>query len=87
MKRAFCFIVTMLILSCALVAQESDLSVAERNAQQGFNDTIDRLAPDFVEVSLLVCDPGEILYSAFGHAMLHLKCPTFGLDYIFTRRY
>lgn len=33
-------------------AAEADPTVAERNAAQGFNDTIDRLAPDFVTVSL-----------------------------------
>lgn len=58
--------------------------VAERNAAQGFNDTIDRLADDFVEVGLIVSEPGDILYSVLGHACLHLQCPTFGLDYIFS---
>ena len=35
------------------------MTVAERNAQQGFNDTIDRLDPDFVWVSLCVADPTD----------------------------
>ena len=60
------------------------MTVAERNAAQGFNDTIDRMADDFVTVSLVVADPGGMLYASFGHAMLHLQCPTFGLDYIFS---
>ena len=60
------------------------MSVAERNAAQGFNDTIDRLAPDFVTVGLVISEPGEILYSVLGHACLHLQCPTFNLDYIFS---
>ena len=34
-------------------ASTDSLSVAERNAQQGFNDTIDRLAPDFGYVALI----------------------------------
>ena len=68
----------------ALWAQTENLSVAERNAQQGFNDTIDRLAPDFVTVSLVVAEPYEVLYSTLGHAALHLQCPIFNLDYIFT---
>ncbi len=63
---------------------EKEMTVAERNAAQGFNDTIDRLDPDFVKVSLVVSEPGDILYSVLGHACLHLQCPTFGLDYIFT---
>ena len=66
------------------VSPSEPLSVAERNALQGFNDTIDRLAPDFVTVSLVVCDPGEIMYSVLGHACLHLQCPSFGMDYIFS---
>ena len=45
--------------------------VAERNAAQGFNDTIDRLAEDFVEAYVVVADPGEVLYSVLGHACLH----------------
>lgn len=68
---------------CAL-AQPDSLSVAERNALQGFNDTIDRLAEDFVTVSLVVCDPGDFLFSSFGHAVLRLQCPTFDKDYIFS---
>lgn len=79
----------LLLLPMGVMAQSSPvadttLSVAERNALQGFNDTIDRLAEDFVTVSLVVCDPDEVLYSTLGHAALHLQCPTFNLDYIFS---
>lgn len=87
MKRQIVYILLFLYsLSANLSAQEGErtLSVAERNAQMGFNDTIDRLADDFVTVSLIVSEPGEILYSVLGHACLHLQCPTFGLDYIFS---
>lgn len=63
---------------------QDSLSVAERNALQGFNDTIDRTAEDFITVSLVVCDPGDVLYASFGHAMLHLQCPTFEKDNIFS---
>ncbi len=88
--------IIVLLICCSVFAfgqtrNDTDLSlsdhareVAERNAAQGFNDTIDRLAEDFVTVSLVVSEPGEILYSVLGHACLHLQCPTFGLDYIFT---
>lgn len=48
------------------------------------HDTINRLADDFVHVSVVVCDPSEVLYSTLGHAALHLQCPTYDLDYIFT---
>ena len=66
---------------------EAPISVAERNAQQGFNDTIDRLAPDFVLVSLCIADPTTAKEDALGtsgHAFLRLQCPTFGLDYCFS---
>jgi hypothetical protein len=61
--------------------------VAERNAALGFNDTIDRLAPDFVTVSLCIADPTDQTQDYLGitgHAFLRLQCPTFGLDYCFS---
>lgn len=76
----------LLLLSKGVIAQglpvaAEELSVAERNAQMGFNDTIDRWAEDFVEVYLVVVDPsGEAMYSVLGHSCLHLKCDAFGLD-------
>lgn len=78
----------LLLLPMGVMAQSSSvadttLSVAERNALQGFNDTIDRLAEDFVTVSLVVCEPGPLLFSAFGHVALRLQCPTYNLDNIF----
>lgn len=86
MIRKIASILLLLCFSACTYAQQDarELSVAERNAAQGFNDTIDRLADDFVQVSLVVSDPGEVLYSVIGHAALHLQCPTFGLDYIYT---
>ena len=67
-----------------LIAPAGELTVAERNAQQGFNDTIDRLAEDFVEAYVSIAEPGDYLYTTLGHAAYHLKCPTFNLDYYFT---
>ena len=86
MKKIFSI---ALILSCfvAAWAQEQEMTVAERNAAQGFNDTIDRLAPDFVTVSLCVADPTDYKDDALGtsgHAFLRLQCPTFDLDYCFS---
>ena len=77
----------MLMMSVWIYGQSNTLSVAERNAAQGFNDTIDRLAPDFVLVSLCVADPTDYREDALGtsgHAFLRLQCPTFGLDYCFS---
>lgn len=65
----------------------TEMSVAERNAAQGFNDTIDRLAPDFVLVSLCIADPtdqSQDYLGITGHAFLRLQCPIFGLDYCFS---
>ena len=70
-----------------LIVSAEELSVAERNAEQGFNDTIDRLAPDFVLVSLCTADPTDMTQDYLGvtgHAFLCLQCPTFGLDYCFS---
>lgn len=85
MKKCLFFL--WLFVSVAVFADETQLSVAERNAQQGFNDTIDRLAPDFVTVSLCVADPtdqSQDYLGITGHAFLRLQCPTFGLDYCFS---
>ncbi len=85
MKKTLFFLCIGLMCSFALYGQE--LTVAERNAQQGFNDTIDRLADDFVLVSLCVADPTDPSDDALGtsgHAFLRLQCPTFGLDYCFS---
>lgn len=76
-----------LLLPLCLFAATDSLSVAERNAQQGFNDTIDRLAPDFVKVSLCVADPtdqSQDWMGILGHAFLRLQCPAFGLDYCYS---
>lgn len=86
MKRV---ILNILFLAFALttVGQKQELSVAERNAQMGFNDTIDRLADDFVFVSLMVADPTDWrddMLGTQGHAFLRLQCPVFDLDYCFS---
>ena len=84
MKRLiFC----SLLLIVAMQAWCQELSVAERNATQGFNDTIDRMADDFVIVSLCIVDPtdwrDDVLGLA-GHAFLRLQCPVFFLDNCFS---
>ena len=81
MKRLIIIAVALLCLT-SIWAQE--MSVAERNAAQGFNDTIDRLAPDFIRAYVSIAEPGDYLYTTLGHAAYHLICPTFDLDYYFT---
>ncbi len=90
-RKNLCMVLWLMLLlgvvSQSAFAQDQPLSVAERNALQGFNDTIDRLAPDFVTVSLCIADPTDWRDDALGtsgHAFLRLQCPTFGLDYCFS---
>lgn len=86
MKRSFT-IVLLLAFFVAAWAQEQEMTVAERNTAQGFNDTIDRLDPDFVLVSLCIADPTDWRDDALGvagHAFLRLQCPTFNLDHCFS---
>lgn len=76
-----------LFLAFSILAWGQEMTVAERNAQQGFNDTIDRLDPDFVLVSFCMADPtdqSQDYLGMTGHAFLRLQCPTFGLDYCFS---
>lgn len=85
-------IVLALLLSMPVLrAQESATSsssnlsdVVEHNAQMGFNDTIDRMADDFIRASLVIASPGEVLYSILGHAAIRLQSTTYDLDYIFS---
>lgn len=87
MKKVLFLFLFLVGLAGSLFAQDPVMSVAERNAAQGFNDTIDRLAPDFVKVSLCIADPTDQTQDYLGitgHAFLRLQCPTFGLDYCFS---
>ena len=87
MKKILSISLLLFALAVAVWAQEPEMTVAERNAAQGFNDTIDRLADDFVLVSLCVADPtdqSQDYLGMTGHAFLRLQCPTFGLDYCFS---
>lgn len=75
------------LLLLSMMSWGQEMTVAERNAAQGFNDTIDRLDPDFIHVSLCVADPTDWREDAIGtagHAFLRLHCPTFDLDYCFS---
>lgn len=78
------YILFFLFAPMMIWANGDTLSIAERDANWGFNDTIDRTADDFVTVSVVVCNPYEVLYSSLGHAALRLQCPAFDLDYVFT---
>jgi hypothetical protein len=64
--------------------EDSTSYLAQKNKALGFNDTINRLAEDFVNVYLVIAEPSTKLYSVVGHACLRLECKTFGLDYMYT---
>lgn len=40
--------------------------------------------PDFVRAYYVVAEPGGNLYSIFGHACLHMVCPAYDLDYVYS---
>ena len=85
MLKKIQIILSLLLFAVFVSAQDPAMSVAERNAALGFNDTIDRLAPDFIKASLITADPGnQSLFSVFGHAAIRLQCPTYDLDYCFS---
>ena len=83
-KKVLNYISLCLLFLCSVGVQGQEMTVAERNAAQGFNDTIDRLAPDFVTVKLVIADPGAVLYTVLGHACLRLQCPAYDMDYVFS---
>ncbi len=39
---------------------------------------------NFVKASIVVADPGDILYSTVGHVGLHMECPQHHLDFVFS---
>lgn len=92
MKSKLLYILFLLILTlapvemvCAEVDENNELVTAADGMQytQEQMDSL-RMTDDFVRASLVVTDPGEVLYSMLGHACLHMECPSFGLDYIYS---
>lgn len=60
------------------------IAAQEEYVDPVFGDNIDRTADDFVTASLLIADPGGVLYSRLGHAALRMQCPAFDLDYVYS---
>ena len=80
------YILLMILLSL-IGALPVSAQIVDANGQYVdtvFNDNVDRTAEDFVIASLLVADPGTVLYSVLGHACIRLQCPSFGMDYCFS---
>ncbi len=57
------------------------LLLCGRNAYAQVPDSV---SEDYVIASLIVADPGDVLYSRVGHVALHMQCPTHNLDYVFS---
>lgn len=63
------------------------LAAQEEATEQVAQDSIDRLAPDFVTASICIADPTDWrndFMGVTGHAFIRLQCPTFDLDYCFS---
>ena len=68
----------VLLFACALMFSAGVLRAENIEAEP------DRMADDFITVSLLVADAGDMLYSILGHAALRLQCPYYELDYVYS---
>lgn len=56
------------------------LHIIAQNTEE-MNDSVDN---NFVIASILLADPGDVLYSTVGHVALRMQCPTHKLDYVFS---
>lgn len=77
----------MLLSSAGMQAQQTENELQQSNADTIQQDTIDRMAEDFVTVMLCIADPTDWrndFMGINGHAFLRLICPTFGMDYCFS---
>lgn len=86
MKQTYTILLTLL-LSLLIGSLPISAQIVDEQGQYvdtTFHDNVDRTAEDFVIASLLVADPGTVLYSVLGHACIRLQCPAFGMDYCFS---
>ena len=84
-KRYNILLTTLLLLVAGTFSVSAQIVDAEgQYVDTVFNDNVDRTAEDFVIASLLVADPGTVMYSVLGHACLRLQCPAFDMDYCFS---
>ena len=84
-KRLNIFLLSLLLLVAGTFSVSAQIVDAQgQYVDTVFNDHVNRTAEDFVIASLLVADPGTVMYSVVGHACLRLQCPTFGMDYCFS---
>jgi len=83
-RRFLLLLMAVVMMAIGTQRMWANADVGEAEGQPIATDSIDRLAPDFVNVSLLVADPSSILYSCSGHCALRLECPMFELDYVYS---
>ena len=83
-QKIYILLVLLLSLIGVLPASAQIVDAEGQYVDTVFNDNVDRTAEDFVIASLLVADPGTVLYSVLGHACIRLQCPAFGMDYCFS---
>ena len=82
MNILFLSLLLLVVGTCSVSAQIVD--AGGQYVDTVFNDNVDRTAEDFVIASLLVADPGTVMYTVLGHACIRLQCPAFGMDYCFS---
>lgn len=76
-------VLMLLLLPLATMGQE----IAGEGEGSALNDSVDRMDPDFVTVSICTADPTDWhddMLGVMGHAFLRLQCPRFHLDYAFS---
>lgn len=73
-----------------LVSANVQLTYSQTPAPQSSTNLLSGLsAPEvvdsnFVIASIIVADPGDVLYSTVGHVGIHMQCPEHNLDYVFS---
>lgn len=65
----------------ALIIFVMMMGVGGLKAEEPVDSIVDE---NFVITSLLVADPGDVLYSTVGHVALRMECPQYGHDYVFS---
>ena len=84
-KRLNILLLSLLLLVAGTFSVSAQIVDAEgQYVDTVFNDNVDRTAEDFVIASLLVADPGTVMYSVLGHASLRLRCPEYEMDLCYT---
>lgn len=85
--RLLCLLLIVILKPACACAQEPEELFAATNVHVGSQQTDSmeaHSAEDFVKAYVVIASPGEILYSALGHAALRLECSAYGLDYIYS---